>query len=84
MMFNKTVENGSHPPAAPNERGDIEKTGDMGQTGAEEAENIQTSNWKKPYQFFLASSSLWLAVLLVSLDSAGLAVAIPVRSSSFP
>ena len=38
----------------------------------------QGSNWKKPLGFYMASLSLWLAVLLVSLDSTGLAVAIPV------
>ncbi|OAG12788.1 MFS general substrate transporter [Paraphaeosphaeria sporulosa] len=35
------------------------------------------SNWRKPYQFWLASLSLWLIVLLVTLDATALAVAIP-------
>lgn len=62
---------------APTRSGDIEKTGD---TQPSELDEKEKSNWNKPYQFYLASLSLWLIVLLVSLDSTGLAVAIPVRS----
>ncbi|KAF2814496.1 putative efflux pump antibiotic resistance protein [Mytilinidion resinicola] len=59
--------------------GDIEKPGNVPTSfGAEEK---PVSNWKKPYQFYLASLSLWLAVLIVSLDSTGLAVAIPVMTT---
>lgn len=39
-----------------------------------------TPSWRKPYQFWLASLSLWLVVLLVTLDATALAVAIPVRA----
>jgi len=86
MVLNETIGNNSPPLTAADEPGDIEKSGDMGQSGdsgtsREATEETPTSNWKKPYQFYMASLSLWLAVLLVSLDSTGLAVAIPV---SFP
>ncbi|KAL6708030.1 hypothetical protein ACN47E_003464 [Coniothyrium glycines] len=42
------------------------------------ADAKEVSNWNKPLSFYMASLSLWLAVLLVSLDSTGLAVAIPI------
>jgi hypothetical protein len=67
---------------------DVEKGEDLSETvrpknersvsPVQQAEAKQTSNWKKPFSFYMASLSLWLAVLLVSLDSTGLAVAIPV------
>jgi hypothetical protein len=63
---------------------DIEKTAQEIPKGnvptSPEPGEPQGSNWKKPLDFYMASLSLWLAVLLVSLDSTGLAVAIPVCS----
>lgn len=82
MASAEAIGSGSPSVAAYGESGDIEKSGAMEQSGGSatplDAEEIQTSNWKKPYQFYMASLSLWLAVLLVSLDSTGLAIAIPV------
>lgn len=54
---------------------DVEKAS---RTTAVTTETKIQSNWKKPYQFWLASLSLWLVVLLVTLDATALAVAIPV------
>jgi len=82
MASAEVIRGGSPSLAANGDSSDIEKFGDMEQSGGSatplDPEETQTSNWKKPYQFYMASLSLWLAVLLVSLDSTGLAIAIPV------
>jgi len=44
MVSNGTVGNGSPPAAAVDEPRDIERSGDIDQTGAPEAENIQNPN----------------------------------------
>ncbi|KAJ4301864.1 hypothetical protein N0V90_003960 [Kalmusia sp. IMI 367209] len=61
-------------PTALNSSEDIEKASEVTPIPAEEN---AVSNWRKPYQFWLASLSLWLTVLLVTLDATSLAVAIP-------
>ncbi|KAF1970326.1 MFS general substrate transporter [Bimuria novae-zelandiae CBS 107.79] len=53
---------------------DVEKAFQESTVASEEKE---VSNWNKPWRFWLASLSLWLTVLLVTLDATGLAVAIP-------
>ena len=82
MAFTEAIGSGD-PLSTTHEKDDIEKAGNLEQNGGPstppQAEIVQTSNWKKPYEFYLASLSLWLAVLIVSLDSTGLAVAVPVR-----
>ncbi|KAF2686933.1 MFS general substrate transporter [Lentithecium fluviatile CBS 122367] len=86
MASIEAIGGGSPRLAAKGESRDIEKSGDKEQSGGSatplEAEEIQTSNWKKPYQFYMTSLSLWLAVLLVSLESTGLAVAIPLGGTT--
>lgn len=81
-MATEAIEVDGSRPATKDEHTGPANAIDMEQSGGLstplEAETPQTSNWKKPYQFYLASLSLWLAVLIVSLDSTGLAVAIPV------
>jgi hypothetical protein len=84
MPFAEAIRSGSPPSAATKDSGDLEKTGDMEQSGGSgiplETVETQISNGKKNIPVYLASLSLWLAVLLVSLEPTGLAVAVPVYS----
>jgi hypothetical protein len=62
MASAEAIGSGNPSLAANGDSGDIEKFGDIEQSGGSvtplDTEEMQTSNWKKPYQFYMASLSL--------------------------